>query len=87
MTPMARTTYFTLKGQFLKEDEAGDFVLVTGEEMEPLIEHVLHALNVYADHGFRFVDVDSIGTLTTGDVEFAWSDYGLGGEGDHERSG
>jgi hypothetical protein len=73
-----KATYFALQGTLVKEDDAGDFVPVVGDQMELLIEHILHALNVYAYDGFYFADVNSSGTLTTGTVRIEWNDDGLG---------
>lgn len=74
--------YFKLAGTLTMDGEP----ITDSSLTERLMEHILHALNGYEerqDSGqpFRFVDVDGGGTLTTSEVHFEWSDYGLGGKG------
>lgn len=75
------TNRFRFEGKLVLLDEDNtkleETTPVTGEEAKNLFLHMLHALNAYEKDGFKFVDVDGGGTLSTGEFEFGWSDYGI----------
>lgn len=72
------TRWFRFEGK-LVEGELDSPIPVIDDEYMAIHWHILKALNQYEDEetGFRFVDVSSGGTLTTGELEFDWSNYGL----------
>ena len=67
------TRYFRFSGTLMVDGEA----VTDARQHTELVTHMLHALDAYDDDGFRFVDVDASGILTTGQVSIEWTDYDL----------
>jgi len=85
------TQYFKFSGQLLKETGENQYTTLSSEEFQAVILHLLDALDQYeSEDGFKFVDIDADGTLSTGQYNINqynisqyninWSNYGLNKE-------